>query len=184
MEQKSGFCKEDLESMHTSILFLLFSVFHKKGLSVYDAFPSKQLIDTTTNIRTMEQLRTWMYKVISQGIGHFMLHAKEESEIVVKTKKYIAEHIHQEFSREDIASYVFLNPSYLSRLFKKETGISLTDYILKERMNEAKRLLVQTEMKISQVAESLGYMNLSHFITMFKKVNGTTPMNYRKKIQH
>lgn len=180
MEQTGRLCKEDLESMHTSILFLLFSVFHKKGLSVHDAFPSKQLVDSTTNIRTLEQFRTWVHKVISQGIEYFALHAKEDSEIVIKAKKYISDHIHQEFSREDIASFVFLNPSYLSRLFKKETGVSLTDFILEVRMNEAKRLLVQTDMKISQIAESLGCMNLSHFITMFKKFTGATPMNFRK----
>ncbi|WP_373231932.1 response regulator [Cohnella sp.] len=182
MEQKDGLYKEELESLRTSVLFLLFSVFHKKGLSVYDAFPSKQLVDGSVTLRTLTQFRTWMDKVISQSFEHYKQYAKEDSEVVTRTKIYISENLHQEIPREDIAANVFLNPSYLSRLFKKETGVSLSDYILKEKMTEAKRLLAQTEMQITQIAEALGYMNLSHFITMFKKFNGTTPMNFRKKI--
>ncbi|MBD0378556.1 helix-turn-helix transcriptional regulator [Paenibacillus sp. WST5] len=66
-------------------------------------------------------------------------------------------------------------------MFKKETGMSLSAYIVQQRMDEAKSLLLETEMKISQIAEVVGYMNLSHFISMFKKINGTTPQSFRKK---
>jgi two-component system response regulator YesN len=76
---------------------------------------------------------------------------------------------------------VYLNPSYLSRLFKKETGQSLSDYIGQVRMEEARRLLSQTNMKIVQVAEESGYRNVSHFAKMFKRMTGVTPQEYRNK---
>ncbi|MGO4269214.1 helix-turn-helix transcriptional regulator, partial [Paenibacillus sp. TAF58] len=97
--------------------------------------------------------------------------------------QYIEEHIMDDFSREDIAGYVFLNPAYLSRWFKKETGRALSDYVLEAKMEKAKQLLTETNMKVSSVVESLGYTHLSHFAKIFKKSVGLAPHEYRKQYE-
>ncbi|MNI44020.1 Bifunctional transcriptional activator/DNA repair enzyme AdaA [compost metagenome] len=95
-------------------------------------------------------------------------------------KRYIHENLTSGITREDIAESVHLNPAYLSRFFKKETGETLTDFMIYERMKLAKELLTHTEDAISQIAVSLGYVHFSHFSKMFKRMHHMTPYEYRK----
>ncbi|WP_084146586.1 helix-turn-helix domain-containing protein [Paenibacillus wynnii] len=72
-----------------------------------------------------------------------------------------------------------MNPSYLSFLFKEKTGENLTDYINKERIEQAKLLLKNSNDKVYKVAKALGYDNPKYFFKLFKKVTGFTPEKYR-----
>jgi two-component system response regulator YesN len=100
---------------------------------------------------------------------------------VYKAMKYIKEHLDQELTREEIASYVYLNPDYFDRVFKKETGVSVARFIMQERLDKAKEMLIKTEVPISTIASTVGYTNLSNFSSMFKKMCGMNPADYRKK---
>ncbi|MCZ8518449.1 MULTISPECIES: response regulator transcription factor [Paenibacillus] len=181
LEKKEHVSKEEIECLYASVLYTLYTAFHKKGLSVYEASGLRDLIDPAAGSRNAAHIRQWACRSVAAGLDYYQEAAGGDTDLIRKIKKYIAEHLHEEFSREDIAGTVYLNPSYLSRLFKKQTGVSLSDYIIQERMAEAKRRLAATGLSIGQVAEAVGYMNVSHFITMFKKVTGTTPMSYRKR---
>lgn len=100
---------------------------------------------------------------------------------IEKAQKYIRDNISRELGRDDVAAYVFLNPDYLSRLFKKNTGYSISEYIFKVRMSVACELLTKTDLSVSKVAMSCGYTHLAHFSKMFKKETGMTPNSYRGK---
>lgn len=100
---------------------------------------------------------------------------------IEKAQKYIRDNISRELSRDDVAAYVFLNPDYLSRIFKKNTGYSVSEYIFKVRMSVACELLTKTDLSVSKVAMSCGYTHLAHFSKMFKKETGMTPNSYRGK---
>jgi YesN/AraC family two-component response regulator len=80
----------------------------------------------------------------------------------------------------ETASMVHLNPSYFSKLFKQQTQVNFTDYLTKVRMKEASGLLGKTSLRISEVAERLGYADLAYFSNTFKKTMGSTPSDYRK----
>ena len=96
---------------------------------------------------------------------------------VEKVKTYIETHFKEELTRESLASEVFMNPDYLSKLFKKNTGSSLMDYVTKVRIE----LLERTVLTISEIAIETGYSNTAYFTKMFKKyTNGVTPREYRK----
>ena len=100
---------------------------------------------------------------------------------VEKVKTYIETHFKEELTRESLASEVFMNPDYLSKLFKKNTGSSLMDYVTKVRIERAKELLERTVLTISEIAVETGYSNTAYFTKMFKKyTNGVTPREYRK----
>lgn len=100
---------------------------------------------------------------------------------VEKVKTYIETHFKEELTRESLASEVFMNPDYLSKLFKKNTGSSLMDYVTKVRIERAKELLERTVLTISEIAIETGYSNTAYFTKMFKKyTNGVTPREYRK----
>jgi two-component system response regulator YesN len=93
---------------------------------------------------------------------------------------YIHKNIEHDVSRSDIAEHVFLNPEYLSRLFKKEKGVLLKDFIIEEKLKIAQSLLTETNIPISLVASKVGYSNFSNFSQIFKKVTGQTPAEFRK----
>ena len=94
---------------------------------------------------------------------------------------FIQKNIHQNVTRTEIAHQVYMNPEYLSRLFKKVKGISLSDYIVQEKLKIAISLLEGTNLPVSVIATNIGYTNFSYFTQVFKKVYGISPSEYRQK---
>ena len=82
---------------------------------------------------------------------------------------------------EYIAEKVYLTPSYLSYLFKKQTGKSFVKYLTVFRLKKAKKLLVDTNMRIVDICEQVGYSKLSYFCAIFKNNYGETPARYRER---
>ena len=106
---------------------------------------------------------------------------KENTSIVEVVKKYIEEHYNEEISRNELAGIVYLNADYLARLFKKEEGISITDYVIRMRIKKASELLQYSEISINEIAMKVGYDNFSYFSRLCKKMLGCSPKDYRKK---
>lgn len=95
-------------------------------------------------------------------------------------KAYISEHLAESFRLEDIAEKVMLTPSYLSTLFKKEVGETISDYTQRLRLEKAKNLLRTTNLNLNEIAAQVGYTDPKHFSKMFKKMLGVRPQDYRK----
>lgn len=93
---------------------------------------------------------------------------------------YIHKNIQKNITRKDVAEAVYLNPEYLSRLFRKEKGVKLSDYILQEKMNIAKLMLETTDFSVSIIASKVGYSNFSHFAQSFKRLFGVSPSEIRQ----
>ncbi|WP_162616127.1 response regulator [Paenibacillus lutimineralis] len=129
--------------------------------------------------RSVAWLQEWVEEVIEKAVASMKALESSES-IIEKIKRYIELHLDEELSRQYIADYVGLNPDYVVRIFKKSTGVSISDYIWQERMERAKELLIKSDMSISQVAISVGYPNFSYFSTLFRKSTAMTPQDYRK----
>lgn len=94
---------------------------------------------------------------------------------------YIRQNPDRELTRAQVAEAVYLNPEYLSRLFKKKTGISLHDFIVREKMERAKSMLKDTDIPIGLVAMRIGYTNFSYFSQVFRRYIGMTPQEYRSR---
>lgn len=93
---------------------------------------------------------------------------------------YIANHPMQTMSMNEMADLCHLSPSYFSRLFSREVGESFTSYVNRTKIDIAKNMLRHTNKSISQIAADLGYLNTSHFINLFKRFEGITPLIYRQ----
>lgn len=100
-----------------------------------------------------------------------------------KVRLYIDEHIGEDLSLARLANVIHFNPSYLSRLFKQESGINLSEYIDEARIEKAKELLKQDEIKIAEVGVRIGYETPHSFTRFFKKSIGFTPMEYREGLR-
>ena len=95
--------------------------------------------------------------------------------------EYISKNYGSDLSVEMLASIVFLTPDYLSRLFKKTTGKSLSQYIRQYRMDKARELLIRTNKKIIDIGIQVGYPNYSYFCQSFREYFGTSPEKYRQE---
>jgi two-component system response regulator YesN len=98
---------------------------------------------------------------------------------VVEACHYVSLHLDKRISLEEVADHLFLNSSYFSRLFKKETGETFIEYVTRMKMSRAKELLDQTSHPVGKICEMLGYDNQSYFIKIFKASVGVTPVEYR-----
>lgn len=95
-------------------------------------------------------------------------------------KRFILDHLSDECSRESIAEAVHLSPDHLARLFKKEVGMGISDYIIKQRIVLARQLLENADASIGSVAEQTGFQYVAYFSKVFKRETGMTPAEYRK----
>lgn len=170
---------QTLNACYQRILQIVYFLLQKKGASAQDVFPAGSLLDPSQAPRSVSQLKGWAEQVLeavvrlAEGEGH---------SLISTIKTYIQSNLDKEIGREELAELVHLNPAYLSRLFKKETGESLSEYILKEKMSVARELLRTTDKPISDIAQALGYSYFSHFTKMFKKVYQISPQAYRKNV--
>ena len=80
----------------------------------------------------------------------------------------------------EMALLCHLSPSYFSRLFHREVGEGFTAYANRQKVELAKKMLRETTKSISQISQELGYLNASHFINLFKRFEGITPLVYRQ----
>jgi len=100
---------------------------------------------------------------------------------IKKIKKFIVENIGADLSLEKLAAMVNVNPSYLSRLFKKECGITISQFIRNQKIREAKWMLAKMDIPIIEISEALGFEYSSYFSHTFKKATGISATQYRMK---
>ena len=106
---------------------------------------------------------------------------KTPSKLVLDVTNYIQHHLSETISTEDIAKALFLSRSRLSVKFKQETNENLVDFILKQKTEEAKRLLRYTDKSAAAISAYLGFSSQSHFSRVFKKYADCLPNEYRKR---
>lgn len=131
-------------------------------------------LDTRESIETFEiiMVKTIIDQLNKQKVPRL-------NEIISKAINYIHDQIFQKISLEMIAEELFVNPSYLSTLFKQETNYSITEYINLKKIEESKYFLNHTELKILEVSNLFGFCNQSYYTALFKRYNGVTPAKYK-----
>lgn len=106
---------------------------------------------------------------------------KVYSKHIVTAIDYIFDHLHERITISELADITRLNENYLSKLFKKETGCSISDYIRNKKIEAAENMLKYSEQSFLQIANLLSFASQSHFTQVFKKHTGYTPKEYRDK---
>ncbi|TFE19474.1 AraC family transcriptional regulator [Cohnella luojiensis] len=103
----------------------------------------------------------------------------EQKRLVENILGYIMEHHHQPLRTENLCGRFHLSRSYLFRIFKQNTGVSINEFLVAYRINKAKDFLQGTELPITEVAATVGFQDISHFCHTFKRFSGMTPSRYR-----
>lgn len=105
------------------------------------------------------------------------------SKKVIKAMDYIYDNIQSKIRISDIAKKIDINPNYLCELFKKETGISINNFVKKKKIQAAEKLLIYEDFSVAELADIFGFASSSHFIETFKAETGLTPKTYKEKGQ-
>ena len=103
----------------------------------------------------------------------------KENPHIKSVKQFIADNLSSDLSLSKIAEYVHLAPQYICTLFKKETGMTITRYIVNSRIDRAKMLISATNLSISTIAEGCGFSDYCYFSHTFKKITGVSARQYR-----
>jgi len=108
--------------------------------------------------------------------------AKQEPPMIARAKEYIREHYQEELSLGRVAKAVHASSFYFCKMFKKATGLNFTEYVSRIRIEKAKNLLLNPNLRVSEIAFEVGFQSLTHFNRVFKKVLGLSPTEYRDKL--
>ncbi|MDR3588865.1 MAG: helix-turn-helix domain-containing protein [Negativicutes bacterium] len=133
-------------------------------------------------LKNIDEISSWMSHALNYYCESItpMFEAETMTEIK-KAIQYINSHYKEDITLNHVASYVHLNPSYFSALFKRIVGANFIDYILGLRIEESKDLLINTSKTINEIAVAVGFTNQTYFGRMFKRRTGRTPGFYRQK---
>lgn len=142
-----------------------------------------ELIQRVDKMKRVSEVRTLIYRAMiqmSQRARRNRPNRRVRSASIETCINYIDAHLHYAISLGDLSCACGLSPSHLSRLFKKETGVTPTDYIRSRRLFEARDLLSEGRLGSSAVANVLGFSSQSYFIACFKREFGMTPDQFRR----
>lgn len=143
-----------------------------------DQLPITQI--SLQEVTFIEDIFSHLFEIIDK-ISQRTTMGEEEVDVVESLKNYIMANYHERIVLEELSEQVyFVDPSYLSRLFKKKCGMSFSAYLQKVRMEKAKELLeTNPNMTVAEIATAVGYNDYSHFIQVYKRYFGQTPTQYK-----
>jgi two-component system response regulator YesN len=184
-ERWSG-SQEHLLEAYASLLAAFSYIAHRNYKSLPEiAGQSYYLLLAEGNPSTfLRQLSEWGSRMLD-NLRLDMERGREDSRnfIIQKTQAYMEKHLSDDVSLQAIADHVYLNPGYLSKVYKLTTGENISDYLHRLRMEKAAFLLRHSNEKVYRIAELIGYQNPPYFIKIFKKHYGVTPQDFRENLQ-
>lgn len=162
----------------------------------FDSFPQLIKACTSTEIKLLiaacDEIYSKSFSGYEERISHILytillqlknnLAVVNSNSLCLKIKQYIKQNLEGKVTLKDIGELTFFSPLYCDTLFRKETGKSIINYLIDERISEARRLLVENSLTLTSVAETVGFCDYNYFARMFKKRTGYTPTQYKKNI--
>lgn len=162
-------------NLHQSVtqLLLVYLVNHQIGSEMIfdDKLPYLTYMNSWQGYDLFEKALTYIAVKLQEITGK-----GETKDVIRETVKYIRQHLDTDLSVTEIAEFAGMNPEYLTKLFKKNMGCTLKEYIVNEKMESAKMLLSTTSLPVTLISSHVGYGNYSNFTRSFKQLVGCTPM--------
>jgi YesN/AraC family two-component response regulator len=154
--------------LHTALATKLESSLHHIPMELWDALD---------RCKGFEELKMCIVDYVSQ-LAH-KITSNHSHYMIEKVKRLVETNYADNVTLLGIAETLSIHPVWLSQLFKRECGINFVDYLAEVRIEEAKKLLRKSELKIYEVVRAVGYADLQHFGQIFKKKTGMSPKEYR-----
>lgn len=181
MSTKSQFRKFEYITVASNTLCTRAAI--EGGLPADEAYDiSEAMLRRTENAKSVNELRDIMEltAVILARETYKSKHTKS-SYVLEQCKNYISRNIFTRIYLQNIAKYVGMNPSYVSRLFSEKEGITIQRYIQREKVNTVCNMLTYSDYSIAEIAQYIGFQSQSSLTRVFKEWQGTTPLEYRNQ---
>lgn len=176
LELKNNFVHEqDVKNICSQIYYICSRLLIQKGLEA----PSPEYLADISNAYNIFALQSSVEIMLRGTISRLQARTPAHSPVVKSAFQYISEHLSEALSLETLSVALHVSPSHLSRVFKKECGESLTEYINKTRISKAQEYLEKTDLLIYEISEQTGYNDVAYFSSIFKKYTGVSPTDYR-----
>lgn len=158
-------------------------------LNSSELFEEAQKVMSLHDLKLMEVPSDWTMAASRWSeIGEWIQEQKanrlldEGGTLVATVQRYIRAHLNEDLTLVRIAAAMFFNPSYLSRYYKQHAGHNISEFIHEYKLQRAKELLANPDLKINEIAEQLGFNTASYFTSFFRKMTSLTPQEYRDKL--
>ena len=179
-EREGMITRELLVALRTDLTQVVYAWLSEREIKAYALFADADMENLHRNsLYGREEMMEYAGVLVRKAVQYRQYINKSDS-VTSQVCAYIDAHYREEIHREELGELVFLNTDYLSRIFKKEKGISISNYIIQKRVEEAKKLLTQSSLPINTVSLYVGYSNFSYFTKMFKDNTGYAPLEYRR----
>lgn len=155
---------------------------HRLGQSVYAFIDEEQqsLWKSPEHFSSLQEMEEWwLHRFTALSRQFEGLHKDRKTQLVEEVMNYVQHNIYEPLTREQAAQHVFINSSYLSRIFREVTGEAFSDFVLRKKMEQAIHLLQQEREMVYEVADKLGYKDPSYFARVFKKYTGKSPSEFQ-----
>lgn len=174
---------EDLFMSFVRLLMQILQAVKDAGVAPHQVFADEQSLFTQLfQLKTVKEVEQWFLNVVLSPFLQHLEHKQEQQYQSISSQiiQMIETGFDTDLTLEMCARRMNYSPNYLTKVFRKETGVNFSDYLSDYRMTMAKRWLVETDMKVSEIAEKLKYTSPANFIRSFRKLEGTTPGQYRE----
>lgn len=166
--------------LHQQLTHIFFSYFYDNDATVQDLFNDQysytDYMGSFTDSASLRASVQYMLRAVDRLQKNNL-----PMDDVERAKSFIAENIANPITVKDVADYVSLSAEYFTKLFKRETGQNIKEYITLSKISAAKEILEHSSISVGMVALELGYSNFSHFTQIFKKYENMTPSEYRNR---
>ena len=156
---------------------------YNEYVGIFENLLSVNEVDINENTKTLLLINELLHLIISDAYMHYLPADNKEKTPIDEVCYYIKNHYMEEISLNDLADVAHLNKNYLVRQFKKRFGISPISYLIKIRMEYAKKLLAESNLTVKAIAAECGYNDPSFFNYYFKKTFNISPEAYRRSQQ-
>jgi AraC-like DNA-binding protein len=157
------------------------------GLNIADKRIRETFFDTRTLRQKQHDAVVQLLSIFAQHISMIsnqVLVQKENSEppAITRAKQFIQDHQAEDLSLGQVAKAVSMSSFYFCKMFKKSTGLHFTEYVSRVRVERAKNLLLNRNLRISEIAYEIGFQSLTHFNRVFKQIMGQSPTEFREQL--
>lgn len=186
LEETKGFierhtvARESAQRMLVELAVMLYREFEHMKLPL--EWSLEGLLQELHASETLQDMIDLLGRIFGEGISDSKLSEPKEQvhRLIEKTREYIASHYHKDLSIEEAAEFTGLSISHFCLLFKQETGYTFLEYLTECRIDKAKYILKNSQVKVYQIAPLVGYQDPRYFTQVFKKMTGMTPSEYRE----
>ncbi|MDR2296104.1 MAG: AraC family transcriptional regulator [Clostridiales Family XIII bacterium] len=132
------------------------------------------------NLETIDSIVDWLNDLISR-FSEYIFNNDNHSDVIRRAIAFMKSNYRREINLEEMAHAAYISPSYLSKIFKQETGYTINNYLSKIRIDESKKLMADKSLNLLTICGMVGFEDQSYFSKVFKKQEGLSPAQYRKR---